>query len=200
MAGLINSDWVVLTLDGELDMARIEELDAMSAIAVKGEQVDVIVDLTNVTFADSSAVSWMIRLQGLVDGLNGRLRVVIQRNSPLIRLLSLTGLEGHFIVFPTRIEAEQEISVDAFDAVDQLLAILADPDAANRMARFSETDCPGRSGDVWDQATQAGYAEWTGLAYRLTNKGRARGRQVARNLRSPREVPLRTPDPAHETS
>lgn len=32
--------------------------------------------------------------------------------------------------------------------------------------------------EAWERAREAGYTEWTGLGYRLTDKGRTRGSEL----------------------
>lgn len=128
MASPVHSPWVVMTLEGELDISRTEGLDGMVASACNGDRINAIIDLTGVTFMDSSALSWLLRTQEHIKKSSGRLRVVAPDGGNLMRLVTLTGLEGHLKVFPTMTEAEQEISAEVSDAVDQLLATFADPD------------------------------------------------------------------------
>ena len=172
MTGPVGSPWIVLTLNGELDMARTDELDEMAASAFDGDRVNAIFDLSGVSFMDSSALRWLLKVQDRVDHSGGRLRLVAPEGGSLIRLLSLTGLADRFTTFPTRIEAEQS-SDGRTDAIDDLLTSLSRPETVERTTR--ETIY---AGDVWDRATEAGYTEWTGLGHRLTDKGRARGKRI----------------------
>jgi anti-anti-sigma factor len=172
MAGPVGSPWIVLTLNGELDMSRAVELDEMAASAFHGDQVDAIFDLSGVTFMDSSALRWLLKVQERADHVGGRLRLVAPEGGSLTRLLSLTGLADRFSMFPTRTEAEQGSS-GMTDAIDDLLTSLSRPDTVESAS--SQTQY---AGDVWDHATEAGYTEWTGLGHRLTDKGRARGNRI----------------------
>ncbi|MEX0667844.1 MAG: STAS domain-containing protein, partial [Acidimicrobiia bacterium] len=128
MAGPVGSPWIVLTLNGELDMSRIVELDEMAALAFHGDQVDAIFDLSGVTFMDSSALSWLLKVQERADHVGGRLRLVAPEGGSLTCLLSLTGLGDRFSTFPTRTEAEQGSS-GMTDAIDDLLTSLSRPAA-----------------------------------------------------------------------
>jgi anti-sigma B factor antagonist len=121
VASSLRSPWVVLTLNGELDMSRGEELDEMAAATFRGEQVNAIFDLSDVAFMDSSALRWLMKVQQIADQTGGCLRLVAPESGSLLRLLSLTGLADRFAVFPTRAEAEQASSGKT-DAVDDLLA------------------------------------------------------------------------------
>ena len=101
-----SSPWVLLTLTGELDMSRTEELDEMVAAAMEGDRIDVIVDLSEVTFMDSSVLRWLLRVQERTDRVSGRLRLVAVDGGNPLRILSLSGLDGRFAVFPTTVEAQ----------------------------------------------------------------------------------------------
>jgi len=121
MTGTEGSPWVVLHLNGELDISRSDELDAMAATAFRGEQVHVIVDLSDVPFMDSSAIRWLLKVQDDADRSGSRLRLVAPEGGSLLRLLSLTGLEDRFAVFPTMADAEQA-PVGMTDAPDDLVS------------------------------------------------------------------------------
>jgi anti-sigma B factor antagonist len=97
----VGSPWIVLILSGELDISRTEEMDEMAASAMSHQGINVFVDLSAVTFMDSSALRWLLRLQDHIEEAYGRLRVIAPSRGSLVRLLSLTGLEDRFAVFPT---------------------------------------------------------------------------------------------------
>lgn len=107
MAGSVGSPWVVLALSGDIDMSRSDELDAMTASTFGAGKVNAIFDLSAVSFMDSSALRWLLKLQDLADETGGCLRLVAPEEGSLVRLLSLTGLADRFAVFPTRMDAEQ---------------------------------------------------------------------------------------------
>ena len=68
----------VFKLTGDLDMARLAELDEIAAAVVQlGFSI---VDLTEVTFVDSTAVNWLLRTKQVVEEKSGRIRVVTPRN------------------------------------------------------------------------------------------------------------------------
>ena len=102
------SPWVLLTLTGELDLSRTGELDEMVAAAMEGDRVDIIVDLSEVTFMDSSALRWLLKVQDRTDRVSGRLRLVAPDGGSPLRLLTLSGLEDRFVVFRTTLEARRD--------------------------------------------------------------------------------------------
>jgi anti-anti-sigma factor len=123
MAGPVGSPWVVLTLNGELDMSRSDELDGMAANVFSDDQVNAIFDLSDVAFMDSSALRWLLKVQEGADQTGSRLRLVAPEGGSLLRLLSLTGLADRFAVFPTRTDAEQP-SPDMTESSDDRLPSL----------------------------------------------------------------------------
>ena len=89
-------------LTGDLDIARLAELDEIAAAVVQlGFSI---VDLTEVTFVDSTAINWLLRTKQVVEEKSGRIRVVAPLGM-VTRLVSITGLEGIIEVFPTQLEA-----------------------------------------------------------------------------------------------
>jgi anti-anti-sigma factor len=145
-----DSPWLVFTITGELDMSRIDELDAMVGPAFAAARVNAIFDLSGVSFMDSSALRWFLKVQDRTDLSAGQLRLVAPADGHFQRLLSLTGLVDRFAVFPTRIEAE-ETAVESANDIDDPVATTADQQLAERPTllelRFRE------------RATAAGYTE-----------------------------------------
>jgi anti-sigma B factor antagonist len=174
----VHSPWALLALGGELDIARIDEITQMAATAMEGDRFDLVVDLTNVTFIDSSGLGWLIRLQDQLDRSAGHMRIVGSTNGSLKRLLSITGLEDHFHVVETLKAAEADPIGGMTQAIDELLVAFIDPDPARLIPHLKAAASGDDADDVWKRATEAGYTEWTGLGYRFTDKGRERGRRL----------------------
>lgn len=94
----------VFKLTGEVDLAREAELDAIAAAAAEAGLA--IVDMTEITFVDSTVISWLLRTKEVVEEKNGRLRVVAPEGV-VTRLIAITELEGVIEVFPTHLEAAE---------------------------------------------------------------------------------------------
>ena len=94
----------VFKLTGEVDLAREAELDAIAAAAAEAGLA--IVDMTEITFVDSTVISWLLRTKEVVEEKNGRLRVVASEGV-VTRLIAITELEGVIEVFPTHLEAAE---------------------------------------------------------------------------------------------
>lgn len=92
----------VFKLTGELDLARQAELDAIAAAAAQAELA--IVDLSEVTFVDTTVINWLLRTKKLLEEKSSRLRVVAPKGL-VTRLIAIAELEGVIEVFPTHIEA-----------------------------------------------------------------------------------------------
>ena len=91
--------WVVITLDGEIDLTRAEELRDMFESEWRRQGPGVIVDFTPVTFMDSTGLGWLFRVESDVTIEGGQLRLVIA-DGPVRRLLELSGLGDRFQLYP----------------------------------------------------------------------------------------------------
>lgn len=103
-------NWMVFALEGEIDMTRAEELATMVDLRCKGQCPDTIIDLTNVSFMDSSGLGWLTRTQEHLRSEHGQLRIVLG-DGPINRLFDLTGLLPVFYVHHSVDDACQEVSV-----------------------------------------------------------------------------------------
>jgi anti-anti-sigma factor len=82
-----------IELEGELDLATCATLDeAMEAAMDSGTIDTVVVDLTRVTFADSTTLGWLVRSEARMQEAGGRL-VAMAGPGPVLDLLRLTGLD-----------------------------------------------------------------------------------------------------------
>jgi anti-anti-sigma factor len=82
----------VLRLRGELDVFTTSTLRAeLNRQLVDEGQVHLVVDLTGLTFLDSSGLGTLVRAQRQARGLRGSFAVVCDEG-PVLRVMSLTGL------------------------------------------------------------------------------------------------------------
>ena len=91
-----------IVLAGEVDLVARETLEDASETALSPGPIDtVLIDLTRVTFADSTSVSWLITLDRRAR--DGGTRVVAVTSPGQVRdLLHMTGLDGHITVVNDR--------------------------------------------------------------------------------------------------
>jgi anti-sigma B factor antagonist len=91
-------EWTVLGIKGELDLYTGPQLrDAVLAVTGDGRD-HIAVDLNDVTFIDSTGLGVLVACLKRVRERDGALVLVAPDTSPLIRLLSLTGLQD---ILPT---------------------------------------------------------------------------------------------------
>jgi anti-anti-sigma factor len=84
----------VISLYGEFDLAAAESLPEWAA-SMNG-QPRVEVDLTNLTFMDSSGLRAMLRLRELTDSEGRLLSLNVTPGSVVERIFELTGLTSRF--------------------------------------------------------------------------------------------------------
>jgi anti-sigma B factor antagonist len=94
------SESVVITPEGELDYTRIDEFrNALSQ--ADAAAVAIIVDLTAVSFIDSSGLGALVDLHNRVRRENRLVAVVAPGGTAAAVLLNLSGLQTRIPIFPT---------------------------------------------------------------------------------------------------
>lgn len=94
-----DSSVAVISLSGELDVARADEVSA--ALAMPAEKTPVLLDLSDVTYADSTVISALFHFREKTSAGDIRIAVLIVKPQ-LIRLLEYAGLSEAFPVFRER--------------------------------------------------------------------------------------------------
>jgi anti-anti-sigma factor len=91
-----------IDLDGELDLAARPTLDdALDTALSFGALETVVVDLTRVTFADSTTLSWLVEANTRAGAAGARLIAVVE-SGPVHDILAITGLDKVLTVVPDR--------------------------------------------------------------------------------------------------
>ncbi len=80
--------WLVVQPTGEIDIATADAVDSCLA-----ENRDTILDLTSVTFMDSTGLRTLVSVHNRLKQADHRLRIVIP-DGPVERIISITGLSG----------------------------------------------------------------------------------------------------------
>ncbi len=94
----------VLAVNGEIDISKAPDLrERLVTIASKGTPLAV-VDLTEVTFLDSTALGVLVSGLKRMRAGGGDLRLVVTRPN-LVKVFEITGLLDLFPLFATRAEA-----------------------------------------------------------------------------------------------
>jgi anti-sigma B factor antagonist len=93
----------VVALEGELDLERAPSLKWALVDSVDAGRQQLVVDLSQVRFMDSTALSVLVGVnRSLGDG--ARMAVVCV-NTNVLKIFELSGMDGVFAIFPTVDEA-----------------------------------------------------------------------------------------------
>lgn len=105
----------VVALAGEIDLSNHVALrTALNDLIVNGS-VDIVLDLTDVTFMDSTGLGAMIGTRRRVHAFQGSLAIVLT-NDAILRVFQVTGLDKVFDLYPSRSAALGEPDADLADA------------------------------------------------------------------------------------
>lgn len=105
----IDGERHVLAVRGEIDLFTAPELKQVLAESIEAGRIRIIVDLTETTFLDSTALGVLIGAVKRLRSRDGALAIVnIDEN--IAKTFEITGLDQIFTIVPTREEA-----VDAVD-------------------------------------------------------------------------------------
>ena len=100
-----HDDWQVLVLDGEFDTyASGEVRDRLTELIGAGDPPRVVVDLSTVTFMDSSALGVLVGALRTARTLDGEIRLAAASDK-LQPLFRITGLNKTFAMFDTVAQA-----------------------------------------------------------------------------------------------
>jgi anti-sigma B factor antagonist len=100
---------VVLTVEGELDIATAPELRARFNAAVDAGVSRLVVDLRAVSFLDSVALATLLNARRRM-GENGRLAVVVAADSYVRLIFEIAGMPQCLDIFETREQAVSHVA------------------------------------------------------------------------------------------
>jgi anti-sigma B factor antagonist len=105
----IDGERHVLAVRGEIDLFTAPELKQVLAESIEGGRIRIVVDLTETTFLDSTALGVLIGAVKRLRSRDGALAIVnVDEN--IAKTFEITGLDQIFTIVPSRDEA-----VDAVD-------------------------------------------------------------------------------------
>ncbi|NLT35219.1 MAG: STAS domain-containing protein [Gaiellales bacterium] len=90
----------VVEVSGELDVYTAPRLGAALADSVAKGHKDLVVDLTKVTFMDSTALGVLVSSRQMVVEGDGRLRLVLS-NPHVGKIMRITGFQDVFEIYST---------------------------------------------------------------------------------------------------
>ncbi|MFD5201317.1 STAS domain-containing protein [Streptomyces sp. NPDC058375] len=105
--------WAVLRISGELDLVTSPVVRQSVHEAVAEGQHDVVLDLSEVFFCDSSGVGVLIASRRLMKSCGGRLRLILpargaEDGSHVNKVLGALGVRRLFEVYPDALSATDE--------------------------------------------------------------------------------------------
>ena len=94
----------LVVASGELDISATPRLSTVLAMAAARPGGQLVLDLSDVTFIDSTALGTILKAASELEESSTALAVVAP-DGPVRRLLEMTNLTGRFALYPTRAEA-----------------------------------------------------------------------------------------------
>lgn len=97
---VVHGDTVVVQVAGEIDVYTAASLREKLADLIDADHTDVVVDLTGVTFMDSTGLGVLVGALKKVRGYGGRLQLVIDQEK-VIKVFRITALTQVFTIHET---------------------------------------------------------------------------------------------------
>lgn len=89
------SNHILFELEGSLDIYTSLDLKSALEENVKKDKPDVVIDMANLTYIDSSGIGILIKALNYVQGLNGRLCVASLKPA-IEKVFKVSGLTSYF--------------------------------------------------------------------------------------------------------
>lgn len=102
-------DWAVITLDGEIDLARVDDL----AQILSGQwhpTKNLLIDLCSVSFMDSTGLRWLFDTFLDLVVAHREMRLIVVEGGPVERLLAIAGAEQVFFIYHNLDKALERLS------------------------------------------------------------------------------------------
>jgi len=99
----------VIAVSGEVDMAAAPAFERALVETVSGDE-PAILDLTNVSYMDSTAIAAMLAMRRRAELKPGRFAIVCQPDSEIGRTLAYMGLDAVFSIVASRAHAAADLA------------------------------------------------------------------------------------------
>ena len=90
-------DWAVIAFDGEIDLARVDDL-ARTLSRKWNPTKNLLIDLCSVSFMDSTGLRWLFDTYLDLVEAHREMRLIVPEDSQIERLLSIVGAEQVFLI------------------------------------------------------------------------------------------------------
>src|ERR1044072_6121424 len=107
----IDAERHVLAVRGEIDLFTAPELKQVLAESIEAGRNRIIVDLTETTFLDSTALGVLIGAVKRLRSRQGALAIVNVHDNNIAKTFEITGLDQIFTIMSTRDEAVEAVGV-----------------------------------------------------------------------------------------
>lgn len=97
--------WPVARLSGEIDLSNVDDLTTAVEAAVSNAAMGLFLDLSGVTYLDSTGLRLIFRLCRQLQDRQQQLRLVVPPTAPIQRVLQLGGVHEVVEVFASLSEA-----------------------------------------------------------------------------------------------
>ena len=87
-----DADWPVARLMGEIDLSNVDDLTGSVEAAVSNRALGVVLDLTDVTYLDSTGLRLIFRMLRKLQDRQQVLRLVVPDDALILRVLCLGGV------------------------------------------------------------------------------------------------------------
>lgn len=89
----LEDGWVSIEVEGEVDLATVDELQAAIDDVFNGDSKNLVVDLTGTSFMDSTGLKTLVMSNRRFDG-EGRSFAIAVSGGPVSRLIDLSGVNS----------------------------------------------------------------------------------------------------------
>jgi anti-anti-sigma factor len=96
-----HGDVPVAGIDGEVDASNVEHISQSLHALVTNESLVLIVDLSFTRYLDSAGINLLFALGDDLGARQIGLRMVVAQDSPIARMLAITGLDRVYHSHPT---------------------------------------------------------------------------------------------------
>jgi anti-sigma B factor antagonist len=104
-------DLAVLVIGGELDYEASPQLKVRLVRAIKAGRRRLVLDLSDVTFIDSTAIGVLAGAVARLDEAGGGSLAIVTTNDNVLQIFEITGLESVITLCGSRDEAVSALSV-----------------------------------------------------------------------------------------
>ena len=107
----LRDGWGLISLVGDADLYSTPSLRDRLLGSIDGGAKTIVVDLTGVTFIDSTMLGVLVQARKRVEESGGRIAIVCH-DPNVLRVLSITALDRLFDVYPSADEATRRLGLD----------------------------------------------------------------------------------------